>query len=244
MQTDLWQWAKADGTPAWTPGTSTFAHVWDRAYELLRFERGAGFYITDRKAGTRGPALRLDDVADRLRKRMLDEPGRVFEVRSVKTNFALVFRRTIEQTLLGGKFLDVGREYIGAPYVLGGTTSHGLDCSGLVIVESNPFDITYSQHKAAVMWAEFKAGKDGKVIIPRDKVLRGDLLVIRDGDHIATYIDDRDGGRVLDAEPHSVQSPWGYTPSGVQVRSMAPNYYCSWANVNAVCRLVKINGEP
>jgi hypothetical protein len=49
---------------------------------------------------------------------------------------------------------------------------------------------------------------------------------------------------VLDAQPSSVQSPWGWTPGGVQVRSMAPNYYCAWSNVNAVGRLVKINGQP
>lgn len=244
MKNDLWQWTKADGTPAWSPGSLGFPHVWERAYDLLRFQRGSGFTISDRKAGTRTASMRLTEVEDALKKRLLANADTIFEVRSEATGFALVFRRIVHDALLGEKFLDVGRTFIGAPYRLGGVTPFGIDCSGLVIEESEPFGITYAAHKAYVMWQEFRAGRDGKITIPRAKILKGDLIVFHNGDHIATYIDDQFGGRVLDAEPHSVQSPWGYTPAGTHVRSMAERYYCEWAAVEDVCRLTKINGEP
>lgn len=248
MQQSFWQFTRADGSPNWPTGAATFGHMWDRAYDLLRFDRGDGFTITNRVTGQTGPKVGLREAGDRLQDQLQANPDIAFVVRSLKDGEALAFRRhTEELALLGGKFLDVGRELIGAPYDLGGTTRNGVDCSGLVIAESDPFGITYGPYytnRARVMWDEFKAGKDGKVIIDRSKIVKGDLLIIHDGDHIATYIDDQYGGRVLDAEPHSVGSPWGWTPAGCQVRSMAPNYYCSWANVNAVCRLVKINGAP
>lgn len=242
----FWQFTRADGSPAWPTGSDTFTHMWDRAFEHLKFHRGGQFTITNEKTGEQGPKLNLGkELPDHLKAQLQEHPDIAFRVRSEADNYALAFRRHTEEiTTLGAKFLDVGRELIGAPYDLGGTTSNGIDCSGLVIRESEPFGITYAEHKAYVMWQEFKAGKDGKVTIPRSKILKGDLLVIHGGAHIATYIDDQDGGRVLDAEPSSVQSPWGWTPAGVHVRSMAPRYYCEWANVNDVCRLTKINGAP
>lgn len=241
----FYQFTRADGNPDWPTGADNFPHMWDRAYDLLRFHRGQGFQIENKQTGAKGPKVTLLEVNDRLSAQLKENPDTVFRVFSLKDDFALAFRRHTEKLdTLGKQFLDVGRELIGAPYDLGGTTVHGVDCSGVVIAESAPFGITYGLHKAAVMWAEFRAGNNGKVTIPRSKILKGDLIVFHGGDHIATYIDDEFGGRVLDAQPHSVQSPWGWTPAGCQVRSMAPNYYCSWANVNDVCRLVKINGAP
>lgn len=241
---DLWQYAKADGDPDWSVGSTTFEHPWERAYDLLRFHRGSGFRIIDRHSGDKGPVRKLVDVHDPLRKQLMDSPG-VYEVKSESDSYGIVFRRTIESDpLLGGKFLDVGRSFIGAPYKLGGTTPWGIDCSGLVIEESEPFGITYGLHKAYVMWQEFRSGQNGKITIPRSQILKGDLLVFHGGDHIATYIDDQFGGRVLDAQPHSVYSPWGFTPAGTHVRSMAPRYYCEWSAVEDVCRLVAVNGKP
>lgn len=245
MQQSFWQFTRADGSPDWPTGANGFEHMWDRAYDLLRFHRGGGFNITNRVTDQTGPKVGLREAGDRLKDQLQANPDTAFLVRSLKDGQALVFRRhTEELALLGGKFLDVGRELIGAPYKLGGITPWGVDCSGEVIYASAPFGITYGLHKAAVMWAEFRANQNGKFTIPRSKIVKGDLLVIHDGDHIAIYIDDQDGGRVLDAEPHSVQSPWGWTPAGCQVRSMRSGYYCGWENVNDVCRLAAINGAP
>jgi hypothetical protein len=241
----FWQFTKADGDPAWPTGAQTFALMWARAEDLLRFHKGAQFTIENRKSGDVSKPIKLVDVDEPLKNDLQAHPDVTFVVRSGKDQFALAFRRhTEELKTLGAKFLDVGRELMGAPYDLGGTTSAGIDCSGLVIRESTPFGITYGEHRAYVMWQEFRQNANGKFTIPRAKILKGDLIVFHGGAHIATYIDDTDGGRVLDAEPHSVQSPWGWTPAGVQVRSMAPRYYCEWAAVEDVCRLSAINGQP
>jgi len=243
-QNDIWKWSKVDGSPSWSQGATDFDHIWNRAFELLKFERGQGFKLTNRETGKEGPIRTLGEVKNHLETLLMQNPDSVIEVRSVKTDYALIFRRTIDKRLLGENFLGIARELTGAPYVLGGTSNRGVDCSGIVIYASDPFGIHYSEHRAWTMWQEFKSGKNGKIIIPRQKILKGDLLIIHGGDHIAVYVDDQYGGRVFDAQPHSVTSPWGWTPSGAHIRSMAPNYYCSWENVNAVCRLTKINGEP
>lgn len=252
MSNDLYQWAKADGTPDWSPWASTWQHVWaERAFELLRFERGAGFVITDRAKGTHTAALPLSEVGDKLKRRLLDSPDEIFEVRSQETGFALIFRGKAEPELLGGKLLDHGYKLLGAPYVLGAAGPNAADCSGTIMFESEPFGITYGPfytNRAQVMWDEFKSGKDGKLIIPRAKIRKGDFLVHWGGDHISTYIDDQFGGRVLDAEPHGTGAPRGwpvpYLQPGVRIRPMTDGFYCDWQHVEAVCRLVKINGSP
>lgn len=245
---NFFQFTRADGNPDWPTGADSFEHMWMRGYDLLRFHKGARFYITDKESGVNGPMVPLKEIGGRLKVQLEAHPDVTFKVTSGKDDFALAFRRHTEKLdVLGEKFLDIGRELIGTRYDLGGTTRNGIDCSGLVIAESDPFGIEYGPYytnRAQVMWDEFRKNANGKYTIPRSKILKGDLLIIHNGDHIATYMDDQFGGRVLDAEPSSVGSPWGWTPGGVQVRSMAPNYYCSWANVNDICRLSKINGDP
>lgn len=240
----FWQVTRADGNPDWPTGTDGFELMWDRAFEHLKFHRGSQFTITNEKTGETGPKLNLGkEVPDHLKNQLQEHPDVVFRVRSEADHFALAFKRhVVELKTKGEQFLNIGRELMGTRYDWGGTNRNGVDCSGLVMYESDPFGIHYSEHRAYTMWQEFKAGKDGKITIPRSKILKGDLLIIHGGAHIATYIDDQDGGRVLDAEPGSAQNPWGWVPGGVQVRSMAPNYYCAWANVNDVCRLTQING--
>ncbi len=240
----FWQFTRADGAPAWPTGTDTFQKMWDRAFEHLKFHRGEKFTITNEKSGETGPKLKLgQEVPDHLKNQMQDHPDVVFRVRSEADHYALGFKRHVEDLkTLGEKFLNVGREFVGAPYDFGGTTYNGIDCSGLVIRESQPFSIEWPGRTAYSMWMEFKAGQNGKITIPRSKIIKGDLLIIHGGAHIATYIDDQDGGRVLDAEPGSAQNPWGWVPGGVHVRSMQEGYYCAWSNVNDVGRLTKING--
>jgi hypothetical protein len=244
----FWQFTRADGDPNWPTGAETFQHIWNRAFELLKFERGDGFTIENRKTGDVAPKRTLREIHDPLKGQMDENPEVTFIVRSLRTAAALAFRlHAVELKTRGEQFLNIGRELIGTPYDLGGVGQAGVDCSGLVMYESNPFDIGWGPfytNRAQVMWDEARKEVEGKAIISREKVLPGDLLIIHDGDHVATYLDDRSGGRVLDAQPSGVQSPWGWTPGGVQVRSMSGNYYCAWQNVNAVVRLVRINGKP
>jgi hypothetical protein len=244
----FWQFTQADGSPDWPTGADNFQHIWNRAFEILKFFKPGGFTIEDRSSGKVGPKHSLKEVEGLLRQNLVNNADTVFVVRSLRTGHGLAFRRHTEELATKGKqFLDRGRELIGTPYDLGGIGQAGVDCSGVVIYESNGFGIEWGPfytNRAQVMWDEAREGKPGKVIIPRTKILKGDLLVIHDGDHIATYIDEQDGGRALDAQPSSCMSPWGWTPAGCQVRSMAPAYYDAWANVNAIIRLIKVNGQP
>jgi hypothetical protein len=53
------------------------------------------------------------------------------------------------------------------------------------------------------------------------------------------------GECVIDTEPHDTQAPWGgMQGTGVRVRSMQPGYYCDWANVSGIGRIIPINGRP
>jgi hypothetical protein len=62
---------------------------------------------------------------------------------------------------------------------------------------------------------------------------------------VSLYLDGDGSGRVIDSEPHDTAAPWGgMLGVGVRVRPMNDNYYCDWAHVNGIGRVVAINGQP
>lgn len=79
-------------------------------------------------------------------------------------------------------------KYIGVPYVFGGTTPAGFDCSGLV-------QYVYAQH--GIHLPRLVSGQRGAgTVIPADQARPGDLIVIPDNSHIMLWVGD---GYILDA---------------------------------------------
>lgn len=89
------------------------------------------------------------------------------------------------------KLLRNASSYIGSPYVLGGTTKQGIDCSGLVMSVYNKMGFNVSQHSAT--WQ----GRNIPGVRTAVSNLRpGDLVAWKDGSHIAIYAGN---GQIIEA---------------------------------------------
>jgi peptidoglycan DL-endopeptidase CwlO len=90
------------------------------------------------------------------------------------------------------KALGLASQLIGkTPYVFGGSSAKGIDCSGLVQYVYNQLGYKITQHSA---------GWEGKNIpgvrTTIDKLRPGDLVAWKDGSHIAIYAGN---GRIIEA---------------------------------------------
>ena len=95
----------------------------------------------------------------------------------------------------GNALVDGAKQYLGTPYVWGGTTPDGFDCSGLVqyVYKQNGINIPRTSQE------QFKSG----VSISRDELQAGDLVFFKGSDgtaeapgHVAMYIGD---GQIIEA---------------------------------------------
>jgi cell wall-associated NlpC family hydrolase len=87
--------------------------------------------------------------------------------------------------------LKNAQSYVGSPYVLGGTTKQGIDCSGLVMNVYNKAGFDVGQHSATWQGQSIPG-----VRTTVDKLRPGDLVAWRDGSHIAIYAGD---GQIIEA---------------------------------------------
>ena len=92
-------------------------------------------------------------------------------------------------TVTGADVVAEAEKFIGTPYVLGGESSKGIDCSGLMQRAYGDLGITIPRgvHGQMTIGTEVPSLKDAKP---------GDLIVTNGGDHVVMYVGD---GKIIQA---------------------------------------------
>jgi cell wall-associated NlpC family hydrolase len=116
----------------------------------------------------------------------------------------------------GDAVVQAALKYKGVPYVLGGESSSGMDCSGLVQKAFSDLGISVPRlvHEQQTVGRKVDSLKDAKP---------GDLIVLNGGDHIAIYM----GNDTVIHAPYegrtvSVQKAWFTDKDIVTIRRIVP----------------------
>jgi cell wall-associated NlpC family hydrolase len=116
----------------------------------------------------------------------------------------------------GDDVVNAALQYKGVPYVLGGESKSGIDCSGLVQASFSKLGVTMPRlvHEQKVLGEKVDSLKDAKP---------GDLIVLNGGDHIAVYM----GNDTVIHAPYpgrtvSVQKAWFTDKDITTIRRIVP----------------------
>lgn len=86
---------------------------------------------------------------------------------------------------MGEQAVNLARQYLGVPYVWGGTTPNGFDCSGLV-------QYVYKQLGINISRTTYRQVNDGRAVT-KDELKAGDLIFFANSGsvhHVGIYIGD------------------------------------------------------
>ena len=106
---------------------------------------------------------------------------------------------------VGARAVGIAERYLGVPYVWGGASPSGFDCSGLIMYVYAQLGIDLPHFAAA----QFRDGRHVRM----DQLRRGDLVFFDDLNHVGIYIG---GGRFIHA-PH--------TGDHVRISSLSSGWY-------------------
>ena len=122
--------------------------------------------------------------------------------------------------------VSLALQYLGVPYVWGGATPSGFDCSGLVQYVFAQLGVSLP-HNTVAQWNDPVA-----VSVPRDQLRPGDLVFFNKLDHVGIYIGN---GYIVDA-PH--------TGANVRIDSLGDAWFA--ANYDGAKRILgaQFGGVP
>jgi cell wall-associated NlpC family hydrolase len=115
---------------------------------------------------------------------------------------------------LGGQAVAIAEQYLGVPYVWGGASPSGFDCSGLVMYVYGRLGVSLP-HNAA---AQYSMGTS----VPRDALEPGDLVFFDGLGHVGIYVG---GGSFIHA-PH--------TGTVVQISSLSGWYSSEYVGAKRI----------
>lgn len=120
-------------------------------------------------------------------------------------------------SVTGGDVVNAALQYVGTPYVLGGESKRGIDCSGLVQRAFADLGVKVPRlvHEQQTIGQPVASLKDAKP---------GDLVVLNGGDHIAIWL----GNNTVVHAPYegrtvSVQKAWFTDKDVVTIRRVVPS---------------------